>query len=181
MKRSIPTQLSAVRSLATITADASSRSTQEPDLILKDKERPLRIDRDLPDPREDRAKQIMGFVGFSIAMTASLALIFNYEKTESPIIETSLYQLRRSPVTKELLGENIEFSGIIPWVYGELNPVKGKINIKFYIKGDNKVPGVVRLVADRENRAEQFLIHEWSLTVNDKQFDLLTENTITVE
>ncbi|CCD25336.1 Coa1p NDAI_0F00170 [Naumovozyma dairenensis CBS 421] len=163
------------------TLNATATSAPEAEIILKNKDKPLRIERELPDPREDRRKQIFGFIGFSVAITASLALLFNYEKTESPIISTSLYQLRRSPITTELLGENIEFAGLTPWVFGQLNPVKGKIDIKFYIKGDKGKTGVVKLVADRANRSEEFLIHEWSVTVDDKHIDLLEETPFKVD
>ena len=151
-------------------------ATQAPNLILKDATRPMRIDRELPDPTGDKVQQRLTFVGFTIAMGASLALIFNYEKTESPIVVNTLYYLRRSPRTRELLGENIEFDGIIPWVFGELNQVSGNVNIKFHIKGSNDVSATVRLIADRENRGDEFLIHEWTLTVGDEQLNLLSEN-----
>lgn len=148
-----------------------------PSLVLKDKNRPLRIDRELPDPTKDKYKQRLQFLGFSVAITAALTLIFNYEKTESPIVSNTIYHLRRSPLTADLLGENIEFDGLIPWVHGELNQVAGKVNIKFHIKG-NKNSGTVRLVADRETPLDEFLIHEWSLTVDDRKIDLLSEKGV---
>lgn len=141
------------------------------------KGKPMVIDRELPDPMADRKKQWLGFAAFTVAVSSALAIIFNYEKTENPIISDTLYQLRKSPITNEWLGENIEFDGIVPWVYGKLNPVAGKINITFYIKGSKNQSGMVRLVADRENRHDEFLIHEWSLTVNDQRFDLLSESS----
>lgn len=141
-------------------------------------DKPLRIERELPDPRANRVKLMAGFFLFSGIMVASLAVIFNYEKTENPIISTTLYQLRRSQRTKELLGENIEFSGLVPWVYGKLNNVAGKVKIRFYIKGDKGPIGEVRLIADRANKNSEFLIHEWSLTVDKEQVDLLAENSL---
>lgn len=158
-----------IRSVAT-TIDTSTNIKQG---------KKLRVDRELPDPRADRTKRVLGFLGFSAAIAASLTIIFNYEKTENPIISTTLYQLRRSAKTKELLGENIEFDGFIPWVYGTLHPVQGKINITFYIKGDKNKGGVVRLIADRENRNDEFLIHEWSLTVEGDRVDILEKNSTT--
>ncbi|CAI2034888.1 hypothetical protein SEUBUCD646_0I00220 [Saccharomyces eubayanus] len=155
----------------------SSITEDEAKIVLKDKNRPLRVDRELPDPTQERKKRILGFVVFSVAIGSALSLIFNYEKTESPIISNSLYHIRRSPATRDILGESIEFDGIIPWVYGELNSVKGKINITFYIKGDKNVSGTVRLVADRNTHDEEFLIHEWSVTAGGHKIDLLAENS----
>ena len=156
---------------------STNTATTEEVKPLMAREKPMRIDRELPDPRADKKKQWAGFAVFVVAISSALAIIFNYEKTENPIISDTLYQLRKSKITKEWLGENIEFDGIIPWVYGKLNPVAGVVNITFYIKGDKNQSGMIRLVADRENRHEEFLIHEWSLTVNDKKFDLLNESS----
>ncbi|CAB4256241.1 similar to Saccharomyces cerevisiae YIL157C COA1 Mitochondrial inner membrane protein required for assembly of the cytochrome c oxidase complex (complex IV) [Maudiozyma barnettii] len=164
---------STCRTLVTTTIRQNSQQSK----TIINNEKPMRIDRELPDPRADRKKQWAGFAAFSVAMCSALAIMFNYEKTENPIISDTLYQLRKSATTKEWLGENIEFDGIIPWVYGKLNPVAGIINITFYIKGDKNQSGMIRLVADRENRRDEFLIHEWSLTVNDKKFDLLSESS----
>ncbi|CAL9734842.1 cytochrome c oxidase assembly factor 1 [Monosporozyma servazzii] len=141
----------------------------------------MRIERELPDPRTDRTKMVGGFFLFSGIMVTALAMIFNYEKTENPIVSTTLYQLRRSDLTRNILGENIEFDGVIPWVYGKLNPVAGKVNIRFYIKGDKNKTGEIKLVADRANRNQEFLIHEWSLTVDGTQVDLLDENTFLLD
>ena len=166
-----------LHSFSTSTRFNNSVAEDEAKIVLKDKNRPLRIDRELPDPTTERRKRILGFVVFSVAIGSALSLIFNYEKTESPIISNTLYHLRRSPATRDILGESIEFDGIIPWVYGELNSVKGRINITFYIKGDKNVTGTVRLVADRNTHDEEFLIHEWSVTAAGKKIDLLSENS----
>lgn len=144
-------------------------------LVLKDKSRPMRIDRELPDPTKDKVKRRIQLGAFFVAMGVSLACIFNYEKTQSPIISNTLYHLRRSALTRDLLGDSIDFDGLVPWVYGELNQVSGDINIRFAIKGSKGVRGMVKLVADRENKNQEFLIHEWSVTVNGKKIDLLSE------
>ncbi|CAD6618892.1 XXYS1_4_G0054440.mRNA.1.CDS.1 [Saccharomyces cerevisiae] len=170
---------SLLHSFSTSARFNNSVAEDEAKIVLKDKNRPLRIDRELPDPTTERRKRIAGFVLFSVAIGSALSLIFNYEKTESPIISNTLYYIRRSPATKNILGESIEFDGIIPWVYGELNSVKGRINITFYIKGDKNVTGTVRLVADRNTHDEEFLIHEWSVTAAGQKIDLLAENTKT--
>ena len=138
--------------------------------------KPMVIDRELPDPFKDKKKNIIGFIVFATAVSAALAIIYNYEKVENSIIYDTIYQLRKSERTRELLGDDIEFAGLIPWIYGTLHPVKGIVDIKFYIKGTKDVIGTVRLVADRENHLEEFLIHEWTLTVGDQKVDLLAES-----
>lgn len=138
--------------------------------------KPMVVERELPDPFKDKKKNIIGFIVFATAVSAALAIIYNYEKVENSIIYDTIYQLRKSERTRELLGDDIEFAGLIPWIYGTLHPVKGIVDIKFYIKGTKDVVGTVRLVADRENHREEFLIHEWTLTVGDQKVDLLAES-----
>ncbi|CCE63110.1 hypothetical protein TPHA_0E00130 [Tetrapisispora phaffii CBS 4417] len=149
----------------------STISTVETEKIRK----PITINDELPDPTEHQFRQRLGFVAFVLSVSSALGLLFNYEKTESPIVVNTIYYLRRSAKTREILGDNIEFDGLIPWVSGKLNQVQGKVNIKFHIKGSNNVVGTVRLVADRNNRDEEFLIHEWTLTVNGQKLDILSE------
>ncbi|CEP60776.1 Coa1p LALA0_S01e18712g [Lachancea lanzarotensis] len=153
---------------------ASSQEAVEP-IVLKDKTKPLRIERELPDPTKDRVKNRVQLGLFAVAIGVSLACIFNYEKTQSPIVSNSLYHMRRSQAIRDLLGDSIDFDGLVPWVFGDLNQVAGKVNISFYIKGSKNVQGVVKLVADRENKHQEFLIHDWSVTVGEKKIDLLSE------
>lgn len=87
--------------------------------------------------------------------------------------------MRRSPKIREVLGDQIDFDGLVPWVSGELNQVSGDVNIKFYLKGSKGKVGEVKLVADRENQRQEFLIHEWSVQVDGKKYDLLAENGAT--
>ncbi|KAL3232543.1 Cytochrome c oxidase assembly factor 1 [Nakaseomyces bracarensis] len=145
-------------------------------VVLKDASRPMTVNQTLPDPMKDRNKRILTFLAFAVGTGAAMAVIFNYEKTESAIVSNTMFYLRRSQQTKELLGENIEFAGVVPWVWGTLNPVAGKINITFRVKGKKGVEGTVKLLADRENRRDEFLIREWSLTSGDNKINLMAEN-----
>lgn len=147
----------------------------EPEVKLRDKFRPMRIDRELPDPTKGTNMRRLQFVGFIVLMTSSLAMIFNYEKTQSPVISNTLYHMRRSPKIREVLGDQIDFDGFVPWVFGELNQVAGNVNIRFYLKGSKGKVGEVRLVADRENQRQEFFIHEWSVKVDEQKYDLLEE------
>lgn len=137
--------------------------------------KPMVVPRDLPDPTKDRRKLYWGFTTFAAIMTVSVAAIFNYEKTQNPIIDNTLYQLRRSEQVRELLGARLELDGLLPWIKGTLNPMAGKVDIRFNIKGDKGKLGLVRLVADRENREQHFFIHQWSVQVGDEIIDLLKE------
>lgn len=149
---------------------AAVGSTQTP-------KRPMTVDRELPDPLKDRNRNRVQFVGFWVLMGVSALLMFNYEKTNSPVVTTTLHFLRRSRVIRDVLGDEIDFSSVYPWISGELNQVKGKVDICFSVKGSKK-HGEVKLVADRKSRREEFLIHEWSLEVDGKKYDLLADDSV---
>ncbi|AET39090.1 Coa1p Ecym_4006 [Eremothecium cymbalariae DBVPG len=142
-------------------------------IALKDKNRPMRIDRELPNPQDGKNKRIATFVGFVMVIGISFSMFVNYERTQLPIVSNTMYHMRRSKQVRELMGDNIDFDGVLPWVSGKLNQVAGKVDIKFNTKGSKGVRGIVHLVADRENKDREFLIHEWSLTVGDTKVDLL--------
>ncbi|KAL6950787.1 hypothetical protein ACO0QE_000068 [Hanseniaspora vineae] len=140
---------------------------------------PMTINTELPDPFKGKTTRRLQFVSFLVAISVALAVVFNYEKTKSPVVSNTLYQLRRSDRIRDLMGNSIDMYGLMPWVSGELNQVQGKINIKFYVKGSKNKKGIVRLVADRENKQHEFLIHEWSLESEEDgvKIDLLGEDS----
>ncbi|KAL6947493.1 hypothetical protein ACO0RG_000067 [Hanseniaspora osmophila] len=140
---------------------------------------PMTVNTELPDPFKGKTIRRLQFLSFIVAISVALAVVFNYEKTKSPVVSNTLYQLRRSDRIRDLMGSSIDMYGLMPWVSGELNQVQGKINIKFYVKGSKNKRGIVRLVADRENKQHEFLIHEWSLESEEDgvKIDLLGEDS----
>ncbi|CCH43006.1 hypothetical protein BN7_2553 [Wickerhamomyces ciferrii] len=159
---------------STTTSTTSSISSAKPGNPEK---RPMTIDRELPDPFKDRTRNRIQFVGFWVLMFVSAAVMFNYEKTSSPVVTTTLHFLRRSEIIREVLGSGIDFADLYPWVSGELNQVKGAVDITFDVKG-SKNRGTIKLVANRNSRKEDFLIHEWSLEVDGKKYDLLADKSV---
>lgn len=157
------------------TSTASSGSTEG--LKAEKKSKPMTVDRELPDPLKDRTRARVQFVGFWVLMGICALLMFNYEKQNSPVVTTTLHFLRRSQIIRSVLGDEIDFASVYPWISGELNQVKGVVDIKFTVKGSNN-QGVVRLVADRKSRHDEFLIHEWSLEVDGKKYDLLADDSV---
>lgn len=129
---------------------------------------PVTLDRELPDPYADKKKNRYYFVAYGIGVIVSLAIIFNYEKTRSPIINSTLYFLRRSSVAKEELGEGINFASSWPWISGELNTVKGRIDIEFQVKG-TKQNGTLKLKAERESKQVGFQVDHFVLVCDNKQ------------
>ncbi|KAF4595949.1 cytochrome oxidase assembly [Ophiocordyceps camponoti-floridani] len=103
-----------------------------------------RADRKLPNLSQIRPptwRRTLPF--FILTMALASAAIFNYQKTTSPVIAAALYALRTSPVARAHLGDDIYFAHAIPWISGELNTLRGRVDICFSVKGD-RGKGVVR-------------------------------------
>ncbi len=84
-----------------------------------------------------------------------------------------MYALRTSPKAREELGEEIYFASQMPWIWGEMNMLHGKINIHFEVKGQRS-SGTMRFTSHREGRQGMFVTTEWSLETKDgRKIDLL--------
>ncbi|AWU75889.1 hypothetical protein CAS74_004637 [Pichia kudriavzevii] len=129
--------------------------------------KPMTINTELPDdPRpKQRFQSALAFVVFAVGMTAACAGIFNYEKTSSPIMNATMYFLRRSKDARELLGRKITYDGMIPWIHGEVNTMKGVVDCYTYISGD-KASAKMILKAEKDSQ-DRFVIREWTLTSDD--------------
>lgn len=145
-----------------------SRCYSTPTISLQDlnKKRPVNVDRELPDPFAAKKLNRKYFWVYAVGVTVLCALIFNYEKTRSPIVNSVLYCLRRSEAAKSELGANIGFQSSWPWIWGTLNTVKGNIDIEFDVAGD-KNSGKLKLKASRTGKFVPFDVENFSLEVTD--------------
>ncbi|KYK61736.1 cytochrome oxidase complex assembly protein [Drechmeria coniospora] len=133
-----------------------------------------RADRELPDIKQVRfrwGRSLPLFLG--IVALSSLA-IFNYQKSSSPIVSSTLYALRTSPRARALLGDDIYFKHQIPWIRGEMNQLQGRINIYFTVRG-NRASATMRFASHRPSSRSLFETTEWSLTMDGsgERIDLL--------
>ncbi|KAF2656793.1 DUF1783-domain-containing protein [Lophiostoma macrostomum CBS 122681] len=103
---------------------------------------------------------------FVLIMSISMFAFFNYQKTESSVVTSTLYALRTNPAVRDELGDEIYFASKYPWIKGEINQVHGRIDIRFWVKG-TKRQGEVRLRCRRKGRGGYFVTQEWSLTLED--------------
>lgn len=88
---------------------------------------------------------------FIVIIVASALGIFNYQKQTSSIVASTLYALRTSETGRRELGDEIYFRDRFPWIWGEMNQLHGRINIKFGVKG-TKGRGVMRFRSERRLR-----------------------------
>lgn len=130
--------------------------------------RPVTVEREFPDPFTAKKRNRKYFLAYGLGVTLACLVVFNYEKTTSPIINSVMYFMRRSQNAKQLLGENIDFKYSWPWIWGTLNTVRGDVDINFAVKGSQN-SGTLKLKASRESKIHPFIIHHWTLQINDTQ------------
>ena len=92
---------------------------------------------------------------FVVIITLSSLAIFNYQKSSSSTVNSILYALRTNEMAREVLGDEIYFASKLPWIRGELNPLQGRIDISFWVKG-RRSTGRVKFVSMRK-RGHQFV------------------------
>lgn len=88
---------------------------------------------------------------FLFVMTVSSLAIFNYQKSSSSVVNSTLYALRTNPQAREILGDEIYFANKIPWIWGELNQLHGRIDIQFWVKGTRQ-KALMRFNSERKTR-----------------------------
>ena len=110
-----------------------------------------RSDRALPNPRPSWIIWARTFPIFLIIITISALGIFNYQKSSSSVVAATLYALRTSEIGKRELGDEIYFRNMVPWIWGEMNQLHGRVNISFGVKG-TKGRGLMRFKSERRGR-----------------------------
>ncbi|KAI1388712.1 DUF1783-domain-containing protein [Hypoxylon trugodes] len=130
-----------------------------------------RPDRELPNISTFRWSRT--FPIFLALIAASSVAIFNYQKLSSPVVASTLYALRTNKKAREYLGDEIYFKHQIPWISGEMNQLRGRINIQFSVRGTRNT-AVMRFTSMRPTARGLFETTEWSLERPDgTRLDLL--------
>lgn len=92
-----------------------------------------RSDRELPPLPKSRWGRTLPV--FFAVVGVSLLGLFNYQKQSSSVVTSTLYALRISETGREILGDQIYFRHQVPWISGEINQLKGRIDIEYAVKG----------------------------------------------
>ncbi|CAG8668712.1 9210_t:CDS:2 [Acaulospora morrowiae] len=108
---------------------------------------------------------VYGVLGASFWII-SITLSFNHQRANSSTVQGSLFNVRYHPKSIELLGNNINFSSSNPWISGSINHLKGVVNFRYSVKGDNG-KGIVRFHSIRTTNDEKWRVLEFSLTTED--------------
>jgi cytochrome c oxidase assembly factor 1 len=88
---------------------------------------------------------------FLLVVGASTLAIFNYQKSSSSVVTSSLYALRTNPRAREVLGEEIYFASKMPWIWGHIDQMHGSIDVRFGVKG-TRGRGEMRFVSERKTK-----------------------------
>ncbi|KIN05546.1 hypothetical protein OIDMADRAFT_49070 [Oidiodendron maius Zn] len=132
-----------------------------------------RADRELPDVKVGGMRWMRTVPLFLVILVSSTLAIFNYQKSSSSVVSSTMFSLRTSPKAREYLGDEIYFAHQMPWIWGEMNQLHGRIDIRFEVKG-TKNSGTMRFKSFRRTRMGMFETTEWSLeTKEGEKIDLL--------
>ncbi|PSS20541.1 hypothetical protein M430DRAFT_99982 [Amorphotheca resinae ATCC 22711] len=132
-----------------------------------------RADRELPDVSQGGMRWVRTVPIFLAVLISSTLAIFNYQKSSSSVVSSTMYALRTSPKAREYLGDEIYFAHKMPWIWGEMNQLQGRIDIQFKVKG-TKRSAWMRFKSHRPTRMGMFETSEWSLEMeNGEKLDLL--------
>lgn len=99
---------------------------------------PRREPRALPQVAPRRTPLLVGagIVGVSLWI-GGLSYAMNYQRQSSSVVHGTMFTVRYDPRVQELLGGNIGYADSWAWIDGSVNHLKGQVDIKFEIKGDN--------------------------------------------
>jgi cytochrome c oxidase assembly factor 1 len=88
---------------------------------------------------------------FGVIVVLSTLAIFNYQKSASSVVTSTMYALRTNEEARSVLGDEVYFAHSIPWIWGSIDQVHGKIDIQFLVKG-TKTRGTMRFKSERRKR-----------------------------
>ncbi|ORX99776.1 DUF1783-domain-containing protein [Basidiobolus meristosporus CBS 931.73] len=133
---------------------------------------PLAIERELPETSSKTARNIaFGAAGLSLWVFGT-ALAFNHHRLHTSVVDSTMFTLRHDPDVQETLGKNIKFRDNWPWISGDVNHLKGRVSVSFWIKGDK---GVGRAHFASRRRDDDWEVLEFSLTTEKGKLPLKGE------
>ncbi|KAI5840649.1 cytochrome oxidase complex assembly protein 1-domain-containing protein [Morchella snyderi] len=144
-----------------------------------------RSDRALPAVGPRRSTLISVPV-FLVILGASTLALFNYQKSSTSVVSSTLYALRVHPEARQLLGDEITYKYKMPWISGKLSQLHGDIDISYRVKG-TKGEGLMRFKSVRRTRMGMvcfscypmnfFETLRWDLIMDDGRQIVLLDNS----
>lgn len=134
------------------------------------------------DPYKGRKKALLTIPLFLVVLISAGAGFFNYQKLSTSVVASTLYSARINSKCRDVLGDEIQFKHYIPWIWGSINQLHGKIDIEFSVKG-KKDWGVLRYKCRRYGgKGGRYVTMVWELVGSDgRVVDLLEEGVEPME
>lgn len=117
----------------------------------------------LPDPLAESRSHRRWFYGFAALMATTLIAIVKYEDANSPVVSSTLYTLRRSQTARSVLGDNIAFRSLFPWISGGVSTINGTVDFSYIAKGSKVDKCIVTFKAQKSKETNRFVVTEWSI------------------
>ncbi|KAG4305349.1 hypothetical protein PORY_001519 [Pneumocystis oryctolagi] len=115
----------------------------------------------------------------------ALGLSFNHQRFISPVVSYLIYQLKCSPIAQSYLGENIDFTCKWPWISGEINYLKGRIDLSFRVGGSQYIEdrATVKFKSVRKSSNSEWITLVWAIfpDKSSQEVSLLQELSLTHE
>jgi cytochrome c oxidase assembly factor 1 len=137
-----------------------------------------RADRELP-ALESQFRWARTLPIFAVLVGAAMFGIFNYQKSSSSVVSSTLYALRTSKQAREILGDEIYFAHKIPWISGTMDQLHGRIDISYWVKG-TKSKGKMRFKSIRPDRTSYVSSSLLSWDCNARVCGKLLISTLTI-
>ena len=135
----------------------------------------------LSDATGSRRALLISIPLFLLSVGASAAAIFNYQKSSSSVVSSTLYSLRVNSEARALLGDEIQFASKWPWISGELNQFGGNIDISYRVKG-LKGEGTLHFVSTRKERRGYVSVSCSARCASNVRLDIVnSDNSHTVQ
>ncbi|KAK9462558.1 cytochrome oxidase complex assembly protein 1-domain-containing protein [Lipomyces oligophaga] len=137
------------------------------------------VDTELPDVSSKTPRLMLYYSAFFGVIAFISYGFFNYERQQSPVVSSTMYTARRSPTVHKYLGSNIRFRDPFPWIYGDINTVRGFIDFEYIVIGSKNVPARIHFSSSRPKFGEPFEMTAWELKLEDGTVvDLMDEDDL---
>ncbi|OBZ81403.1 Cytochrome c oxidase assembly factor 1 [Choanephora cucurbitarum] len=132
------------------------------------------VDRELPRPPPPSRKRWIwaGAAGGAVIWAVCLGGALNHQRLSSSVVHGTLFMVRYDPRVMELIGEGIDYASSWPWISGNVNHLKGKIDIGFTVKGITGQTAQVHFVSKRVGQKWQTIQFTVTRESDQKQIDI---------
>ncbi|KAI8082482.1 cytochrome oxidase complex assembly protein 1-domain-containing protein [Gilbertella persicaria] len=109
------------------------------------------VDRELPKPPPPSRKRWLwtGAAVGAAVWVVGLGGALNHQRLSSSVVHGTLFMVRYDPRVIALIGDRVDYADAWPWISGNVNHLKGKIDIGFKVKGSTGETARVHFASKR--------------------------------